>query len=243
MPLLDLILPPRCLSCEAYLGPRSAPSSWCALCRPGLFVLSGPGCLCCGARRSAFPDQEATGVDDLCRDCLAEAPTFVRAASAWEYDGVMSELLPRIKYGGALEKIAPLARELRPWMLAQLDGLVTEPGHLRVIPVPLHPADLRRRGFNLTSLLARQALRSTPYRIFDEGLRKVARTRAQASLSGMERRQNLHDAFVAAAPGVSTIAVVFDDVMTSGTTAREAARALTKAGWSEVHVLTACRAI
>ncbi|MFU8803177.1 MAG: double zinc ribbon domain-containing protein [Bradymonadaceae bacterium] len=240
---LDLVFPPRCLGCDAYLKrPFDAPT--CPPCMEGIFVLDGPMCPSCGSMREGFVGTLPGGVDDLCGQCLAEPPAFGSACSHWEYDGIIAEALQRIKYGDDMGRLGRLTAMLRPWFMERVASLMVEHSDLIVIPLPMHRRDLRRRGFNMPALMVRRLLKKTGLTMDDTALIKSRQTPAQASLSKLERCTNLDGAFEAGPPKTAhAAAILFDDVMTTGATAREAAGTLKAAGWKEVHVLTAARAL
>jgi ComF family protein len=109
-----------------------------------------------------------------------------------------------------------------------------------VVPVPLHGARERERGFNQAAALAR----AMDLPVCHALVRRVA-TPPQASLSGVARRSNLRGAFALArhAPAVAgrRVALV-DDVLTTGATLSAAAEALGAAGPAEIVAVTAARA-
>jgi ComF family protein len=110
-----------------------------------------------------------------------------------------------------------------------------------LVPVPLHAARRRERGYNQSELLAGVISRHTkvPMRNW---LKRIRRTEQQAHLGAHERIANVKDAFVAGA-GVSAkhIALV-DDVLTTGATLAECAAALKAAGAATVFAITLARA-
>jgi ComF family protein len=120
------------------------------------------------------------------------------------------------------------------------------PDHLKpdmVIPVPLHPKRLRKRGFNQSLRLARTIFPHIPLGI--DILARTLNTKPQTGLSMKERPWNVRNAFEVASPlleGMKTILLV-DDVYTTGATVRACAKALKKAGAKEVHVFTVARTV
>lgn len=248
MPLLDLIFPPRCMGCDAYLSRNEGPEPCCALCRGGLFFLQGPGCPRCGAPRAGFIGEAAPGVDDLCGECIANPPPYLSARAFWEYDGILPEVIQRIKYGHDLGRLGALGNLLRSPLNAHLQSLARKASTVHLIPLPMHSRDLCKRGFDLPALLGRRCLAGTTFSIREDILSKVRHTSPQASLPRIERRTNLDGAFTARSPArfpgtTPARIVIFDDVMTTGATAREASRTLSEAGWQEIHVLTVARTL
>jgi ComF family protein len=113
-----------------------------------------------------------------------------------------------------------------------------------LVPVPLHRARLRARGFNQAALLARVLGRRNGIPIAVRALARTRATLAQPGLGALARRRNLHDAFAARAPALvrRRRVVLIDDVLTTGATADACARVLYGAGASRVDVYTVGRA-
>lgn len=113
----------------------------------------------------------------------------------------------------------------------------------RIMPLPLHPARLRERGFNQSALLAAAMARALGVPLDTASLRRVRCTADQAGLSRALRRQNVRAAFAVRTSSLPAARVLLiDDVRTTGATLGEAARALLEAGCAEVWTLALARA-
>jgi ComF family protein len=113
-----------------------------------------------------------------------------------------------------------------------------------LVPVPLHVARLRERGFNQALLLARALARCRGLSVAAQALARRRTTRAQPGLAAAERRANVQGAFTVPRPQVVSgrSVVLIDDVLTSGATADACATALLAAGAVRVDVYTVGRA-
>jgi ComF family protein len=107
-----------------------------------------------------------------------------------------------------------------------------------VIPVPLHWWRHFRRGYNQAEALAAAIAVRLKVEHRPGWLRRVRPTPSQAQLAKSARRTNVRGAFRAArrARLAGRTVLLVDDVLTTGSTAGEAARALRQAGAAAVHV-------
>lgn len=246
-----LVFPPQCAACDAYLG--GAPS-FCERCEYAVFGLKDPRCSICGETRETHPGAYSGG-DATCGHCIEKRPQYDRARAFWEYSGSVADAIQRAKYGQRLWIARNLAAELAPWFRQEIEGINEElrsdevfdrPAPLQVICVPMHPKDLRARGFNFAYLLLRACQKSAGYapEIADL-LIKTRQTRSQAGLGHLDRQINLRGAFICRphADVAGRPVLLFDDVLTTGATANEVAKTLRKAGASRVFVLSAARAL
>jgi ComF family protein len=104
-----------------------------------------------------------------------------------------------------------------------------------VVPVPLHWLRRWQRGFNQSEVLARAVAHALGVPSNPGLLRCIRRTGQQKQLSPSARRDNVRDAFHAPRIPYQTVLLI-DDVMTTGATAHEAARALRKGGANRIVV-------
>ena len=229
-PLTRLSRLPVCPSCIASIRPAD--------CRT---------CAICGERL------ESQFAEGLCGMCRRIEPQFAKAAAYGAYDGSLRELIHLLKY----DHVRPAARVLGEMLAQVLDdlgpnlaGAPPKPGSglggklPLVIPVPLHSARLRERGFNQSEEIARAALKLRPE--FAMSTRVLVRRRATASQIGLtrhQRRANLRGAFkvVAAEEIAARDVILVDDVFTTGTTVSECARILRRSGASRVFIATVAR--
>ena len=112
-----------------------------------------------------------------------------------------------------------------------------------VIPVPLHSARQRDRGFNQAESLGAGVARSLGLRLDSGILHRVRSTPPQTGLSHSARRRNVQGAFEVRGRSVRGQSLLLvDDVMTTGATAHACSQRLKQAGAKKVLVLTLARA-
>jgi predicted amidophosphoribosyltransferase len=227
----------------------SAPPAGWAGWRAGRELLWPVDCAGCGR-----PD---VPICPRCRAVVA-GPAFHRPVSGWPlgfdawaacgYRGPAARLLIAWKERGRVDLTGPLAVGLGAAVRACRAASASDPGAgWLLVPVPTTRAARRRRGGDLMADLTRRAAghcRSNwigpPPRVVP-ALGHSRRVRDQGELGAVERRSNLRGALETRRKSAALVAgrpcVVVDDVVTTGTTAAEAARALTAAG---ARVVGAC---
>lgn len=234
--LVRLVFPDACPLCGSFRE-ESPERSFCTLCMESLRLVRSPLCNRCG-----FPFPSGEGEDHLCGECLLSPPPFSTARSLGLYETTLLDAVHRFKYRRAVRIGEGLGRLMAD---VRMEGGPSLSSFDRVLPVPLHPARLRERGFNQSAVLAGAVSRriTVPLDLFS--LRRIRDTKPQTSLNRIERKGNVRGAFSVARP--SSIegkkVLLVDDVYTTGNTLSEAARELLRGGASEVAVLTAARAV
>jgi ComF family protein len=111
-----------------------------------------------------------------------------------------------------------------------------------VVPVPLHPLRLRKRTFNQSALIGAILARKLELP-FSQALKRTRLTPSQTELSHAARWRNVADAFEVGLPGEvrGRAVLLVDDVITTGATAAECARALLAAGAARVYAASVAR--
>ena len=175
-----------------------------------------------------------------CANCAHRRIYFDAAVAAYRGRGIVRQIIHEFKYGRRIHLRHLVAR----WLFAALeDERLCGRRFDVIVPVPLHPARQRERGFNQASLLAEllSAQTSIPVKPL---LERTRYTTTQTALDRSERMENLHNAFRlrknADVRGLRVLLI--DDVLTTGSTLSECARVLKRAGATSVHAATAARA-
>ena len=209
--------------------------------------ISGGSCAICGEHiYSSYATSSAEG-EPLCGLCRRLAPPFVRAAAYGSYEAGLRELIHLLKYNGVRPAANVLGRMLAEAIAVLQPYFSATP--VAVVPVPLHRARLRQRGFNQAEVIARAAMKLVSDRehlqLLQGVLERTRETLSQTGLTSHQRRENLRGAFVVARPEAirGREVLVVDDVYTTGATVSECARVLRRAGASKVWVATVARTL
>jgi ComF family protein len=236
--LLNFFYPPRCAVCGTGL-PIETSRRVCGPCRQSVEPIRAPLCDSCGI--------PLDGADEvaLCRHCTIAPPAFDSARAITRYragvDGpsAIASLLRRHKYG--LDQ--SLGRALAEYLDAALP--LDADGYDVVVPVPLHRARLRWRGFNQAALLGAALAGRLQCPLDVAALTRTRPTPPQTARDRAERTRNVRGAFTVRRPGrVAGLRVLLvDDVMTTGATVDECARVLRAAGALRIDVLTLARVL
>ena len=201
-----------------------------------IFTADYPYCAYCGAEY---------GVDlpmlccPACADKLTGAGEFTAmgysCAACYVFEGPAQRLVHRYKYKDARylgEKIAQI-------MLGSCGAFIS--GAEAVVHVPLHPHKRRQRGYDQAERIAGALARRTDLPHIG-ALERIRDTATQTRLSREERMENVKGVFRTTADVTGLHLLLIDDVLTTGSTAAECARALTKAGAKSVRILVFARA-
>ncbi len=200
---------------------------WCRACDASLPYLDAPHCPIC-----ALP----TPSGEVCGHCLKDTPLFTLTTAVFAYSYPLDKLVLAMKYGEQLALANAFAEKL-----ALRIGRNDLPDC--IIPMPLHPARLRGRGFNQSALLASTVARRLGVDVLTTGCERVRDTPAQSSLPWKERRKNVRNAFRCNVDLSEKRVALVDDVLTTGASLNALANSVKKSGASEVHAWVVARTL
>ena len=230
--IASLFYPPACAICCANVARREY---LCEECEAKITRIVPPFCARCSE-----PFEGAITGPFTCANCAHRKIHFDAAVSAYRSRGIVRRVILDFKYG----RQAHLRHLVARWLFAALDDdRLRQQRFDVIIPVPLHPARERERGFNQAELLA-ELLRSHMSIQMKAMLERTRYTTTQTAFDRAERMENLHGAFrLRKGEKMRNLRVLLiDDVLTTGSTLSECARVLKKAGAISVHAATAARA-
>ncbi len=225
-----LAFPMECLVCKED-GLRSP---FCEACRAELLGAAGTPCVRCAMPVGPWGDRTKG-----CSECRGRALGFDAAIALGPYEGPIRHVCLKLK------------REGNAWLARWAADLVFEAhaerlrglGAAGVVAVPLHWRRRLARGYNQAEALARPIAGRLGLCV-SHPLRRVRPTPALARLGRGARASLMRGAFQARAGqswGGGTVILV-DDILTTGATCGEAARALKRAGAGRVVVVVVGRA-
>ncbi len=240
--LVAALFPRRCPACDrvidaAGVASFSARPDVCARCRASVVRLEGRGCRKCGAE----PAPGAQPSPRRCRRCRGRRFAFRRALAAVRYSGAVRALVLGVKFGRRREGLDVLARLLAMHVAAARVGDALDARAI-IVAAPLHPTRRFARGFDQAAELARRVARLLGVRYVPGALRRRRRTHPQSLARPGERSAAVERAFGAGPFGFRVrgrTVLLVDDVISTGATADQAARALLALGARRVYVAAA----
>lgn len=242
--LLRHALPSHCTLCENALIDAVSHPLLCDDCAHDL-PLADSECLLCQTPLSA----PLTVRQHLCRNCDQESALSSLTVRFRYKEGIKS-IIQRLKFNHRPELVSLIASLMQPFFdhrIAQLTQKYRTP--ITLIPMPSDRFRLARRGFNPTLEILKKLSQRTPNTLIaflPDYLHKYAFFMPQSELNRKERLDNLHDAFYTK-PALEPLVegkniLLFDDVITTGTSLEVSARTLINNGANSVHGALIARA-
>ncbi len=239
---IALVFPPRCVACgreefadraRTAIRPRL-----CALCRDAVAPADGNRC-----RRCAAPVGPYVETTSGCMHCARDRFQFQSVVRLGVYKSLLRQLCRRAKQAGGLEHAAALSELLWEREAEALRGARPDV----VVPVPHHWVENWQPTPHASETIATVLARHLRAELGTHILAKVRRTPKQSGLPPSRRRLNLRGAFHVPRRARSRVAdrriLLVDDILTTGATANEAARALVNAGAASVVVAVVARGL
>jgi ComF family protein len=235
--VVELVFPNRCGVCDADRADGAGGEfryGLCAGCHRAITTDPHPACPLCAATVGPHTDT-STG----CAACRGSSFGFDAVVRLGPYVGELRDAVLRMKSiagEGLAEQLGRVFWEARRSELGNLGIEV-------VVPVPLHWSRRFTRGYNQAEALGRELAVGLGIAFAKSALVRVRNTPQQGQPTASARRENVKGAFrVGRGARIAGKGVLLvDDVMTTGSTASEAARTLKAAGAATVVVATLAR--
>ena len=224
MGILDLIFPKTCLGCGREGG------YICNSCLSKVKVLK-PACPYC----------EKASIDGFTHIKCSLKYGLDGLTSIWDYDGVIKKAILALKFKYSTEVGKELSNLLVQKLLTR--GTLFKEG--TVVPVPIYWRRENTRGFNQSEVVGGIVAQQMGWKFIPDLLIKSRSTTSQVELSVEARKQNLKGVFSVSLHNslflISSSIILFDDVFTTGSTLKEAAKVLKHAGATKVWGMTIAR--
>ncbi|OGM29748.1 hypothetical protein A2873_02515 [Candidatus Woesebacteria bacterium RIFCSPHIGHO2_01_FULL_42_80] len=216
MDVFDIFFPKKCLECGRF----------------GKYICNN----CFSKTEQAFAI--CPGCGNPSRDglrhsyCKYKTP-LNRLILIWKYSGVVRKALIGLKFKLAFS----IAEELANRAVTQLQTIQLADSLL--VPIPLHPRRQNWRGFNQAEEIGKIIASKMNWVFEPKLLKRIIDTPHQIGLNKKQRLENISEAFVLKHKDPSLITrnpslILFDDVYTTGSTMKEAAKVLKKAGFDNI---------
>jgi len=233
--ILEIFFPSHCLSCEKIISKNGL---FCDVCWPKLQFITEPKCAIC-----AYPfDVEIKIASPICAKCIENKPAFERVITIFRFNEILSKAIGDLKYRDQTFLAKKLARILAPKIKSEIENSDI------FCVVPLHLKKLRRRKFNQAVLIASAcASLQRDNKLIPDLLWRLVDTVPQVMLKKKQREKNLKKVFVVNKKYRELVKgkkiLLLDDVMTTGATLHNCAKALKKFGAKEVVVVVIAKTI
>lgn len=233
--ITKILYPPVCPVCgevRPQMLTDDGTGRICPSCERRIIRVQSPYCMRCGKPLAGVHEGA-----EYCEDCRRHSHSYTQGRAVFVYRGAMIGTMHRFKYSNRRDYAPVLAREAYRAHADWIRRIAPQ----AVIPVPLHRARRRSRGYNQAELLARELSRLSGIPVDTHLLMRVHNTDRQRTLNPQERKNNLKNAFQTTEKIVQLNKVLLiDDIYTTGSTADAAAEALHRAGIRNVYLLCIC---
>ena len=203
----------------------------CTPCLSDLPIITDP-CHNCNTSLSIKNDS------NVCGSCLHTQPFFQKSTIPLEYIFPTTQLIKQLKYKNKLIFSEILSKIL-------LDKIQQEKSLLPecIIPVPLYPLRLVKRGFNQSALIAKAVSKELNIPVDFKSCQRIKNTLQQTGFNKNQRKKNIKNAFSVSNKFSAKHIAILDDVVTTGATVNELAKVLQHAGAERIEVWACARTI
>ncbi|HBM16296.1 MAG TPA: hypothetical protein DD381_08160 [Lentisphaeria bacterium] len=226
--IFEYFFPAICPNCRKEI--IDSGDCLCKKCSAEVVMMTSSAlCSCCGARLDT--------VLDLCSKCISEEKhSWDSAICILEMNNIIHDMILNFKYKNKIELYPFFAKTVSERIIH--DNLKFD----FITSIPLHPLKFFMRGYNQSSLVAKRVakLLQIPYKRL---LLRRRYTKTQTSLSAEKRRKNLKNVFLPKNRAIieGKDILLIDDIFTTGSTLRSAAKELADSGANKVTILVLAR--
>lgn len=225
--VVDFFFPPSCPICGEVVGKSIEP---CEKCKIKIEYVRQPVCLKCGKE---IADEE----EEFCRDCRENQRSYKRGFPVMKYVEPMKESMAMFKYHNKRSYAKFYSREI----IKRHGREILDINPDVLVPVPLHRAKQKKRGYNQAEILARELSYYLEVPVESDLIRRVAKTSPQKELSVKGREENIKKAFNSSNKIVKyKCALLIDDIYTTGATIEACTKILHEQGIKDVYYTSVC---
>lgn len=231
--LKDRLWERRCDICGMPVVPAHKEARLCESCAAQLKPIEkGAYCPWCG---QILPKKDERRF--FCGACILTPPPWQEIHLLGAYEGMLRDMLTALKFQGALF----MGHLLGTLLACSMPASFADASYL-LVPIPLSTQRLRERGFNQALEIARPIAKKFAFELSPDALVKCRHTSPQSEQPRNFRWKNVRGAFQANQKLIAGRNVILcDDIMTTGSTMKEAARIVQQAGAASISVLVAAR--
>lgn len=224
--LIDFVYPRRCPICHEIVAERG--SLICPGCAGKTKHVTDPYCIRCGK-----PLRDSSKI--RCSGCEGMDLFFKESRAVFVYDDILKNSIYKFKYGGRKEYACYYAEEIFSCLYTKIKTWNPEV----IVPIPIHKSKLRKRGYNQTYLIAKRLSHLTGIPVDNQLLIRTKKTEIQKNLSGLERSDNIKNAFKIGSNRVQYLsAMLIDDIYTTGATMNSSAKVLFDSGIRDIYCIS-----
>ncbi|UCD63659.1 MAG: ComF family protein [Candidatus Zixiibacteriota bacterium] len=222
---MDFVFPPLCLGCGDFTEDEDAV---CESCRRTMATFNRPFCLNCLAFLPAAGS---------CASCgESSRPLFAGA----NYVAPVEDIIIQFKFKNIATPARFFAKLIRDQFAEDILRLEADV----LVPVPLYYSRESFRGYNQATVFAERVAELLSLRVETGIIVRTKRRRPQSRLNHAQRVTNIRGVFeVTAQADAGRKVILVDDVVTSGSTVREAGRTLERAGYTLAGVISMAHAV
>lgn len=179
----------------------------------------------------------------LCNSCLSKVRTInifdskTQTFSIFRYEGVVRQAIIKLKYNFAFD----IAGELAAISSQKLQNSSLKSKKIILVPIPLFKTRENWRGFNQAEILGQKIANFMNWQFESNLLMRISDTKPQVGLSKSERERNICGKFALNSEAKiyqNRSYIIFDDVVTTGSTIKEGFKILRQAGVEQIIGLT-----
>ncbi len=220
--ILHIFFPNKCACCRKII---QYDALFCEKCEKEFEQTGGKRCKTCFAP------------EELC-DCKRHPKFFFRSAAPFVYKDSAKDALLRLKKMKNVRLARFFAEEMYLTVLKKYKNVQFD----AIIPVPLHKAREKARGYNQSMLIANELSAMLKVPVMDKVLRQHDKAKPQHTLNHKQRRENVKGIYRASGIPIECQRVLLvDDIMTSGATLNECAKMLRIEGVTKIYCVSAAR--